>query len=216
MGYAIGAVLAGSSEDPCCCTPDNCCLYPWPDSNGEMGGPFYPDTDLPDTVLLDGIPMTRSGYQYLGSGFPPAPSGSTDRVIDSTSLEYWNIYDGLGNELQVLGNCLIVDLGTTVVEDEFPDSLVMSFAGYDTTVNRVSLCLWEGADICGNIWQVWYGDLGGIGGTDYKWSALAYQFDFGDGPDCDLSEGFPPTVKSDPQSSPVGTYDVGIITVIVS
>lgn len=55
-----------ATASACCC----CCLYPWPDPEGLEGGPYYPNTGLPDTLhLIFGDPeapieLTRTPGTY--------------------------------------------------------------------------------------------------------------------------------------------------------
>lgn len=214
-----------------CCPSTACCLYPPSD------GIVYPYTDLPNplTDVINGGTFDRVGpttvtadvdlgsgsqgsaditllYESSSTGFFIGWVGTNSAGLDPNGWFYAFLDSG---NYTIFGStedtCLIV---TGFIEDQFPDTLTMSFAGYDTVVTRISNCEWTGLDLCGNTWRVWYGDIDG--GVDYKWSANAFQFDFGSGIDCPNSEGFSPSQKDDPQSSPIGTYDNGPATFIVS
>jgi hypothetical protein len=175
-----------------------------------LGAPLYPYTDLPETVSLttpDGtfIGEVQSDYTYVFPDYTPDPGQTLIRAGE----EAWIYGDdgGYGG-----GPCLIQDVGAGVVcEDEFSDTYTVSFLGFDFTITRISLCVWQmdefNTDCTGFSFpiqvRVEYDPI------TYKWLMTIVQFS---DPDCEIYE----TYKDDPQSSPVGTYVYGGNDYIVS
>jgi len=69
--------------------------------------------------------------------------------------------------------------------DDFADTYTVTWDGFgidrpplSAVVTRVSLCIWEGVDICGNLVALYYSDPGpgGIFGYDYKWNTLTNSY----------------------------------------
>lgn len=222
-GYVPLRIFTGPGYQPakeCCCEPppEECCLYPWPDPDGILGGPYYPDTDLPNpTIILNlgGTPITMtkvSGYRYEGSNL-----GIDYYIAANPGTDNWDIgtTDSEGtDEPFSSGPCLIADFGGgDSVEDEFPDTLTFDFddglgISGSISITRISLCVWEGtgesvpdgypvyakveySPALAPLPYKWYGDwtAGGFGGSA--------------------------GVKDDPQNTPIGDYtaDVGTMSV---
>lgn len=199
--------------DPPCCCPSACCLYPWPDPDGIAGGPYYPTTDLPATIVvtIDGTPFTltlNSGtYTY---GDPSFETSETPFVTAESLLGENNWYLAYapvsGDEVSYYGSsCLINPLWefraggpfTISSEDEFLDTYTITFTPsgggtpFDVEVTRETepipdICTWVGfVDLA--LVYLYYDSAA------YKW-----KIQFPEGGAC--------YVKDDPQSSPVGTY----------
>lgn len=221
MTSRVSWVKTGSETDPCCCGEGDCCLYPWPDP---LGTPLYPDTDLPDTVVWhdaaidppEDITLTRSGYEYSGTG------STGDYSITALSGDaFWSAQgppiDG-EDRVSILSGCLIGDTFESElmqVSDEFLATYNVhiepviggpweDLSPVDTTISRVSNCCWEWDDPAAvadygplSAWSFCYG-----GNTDiaslYKWSL---------GPSTD---------KNNPQNSPEGDYTSADFTVTVA
>jgi hypothetical protein len=98
-----------------------------------------------------------------------------------------------------IGCCSPCDPTPIIVEDEFPDTLIVEFDNgvdpvYSATVTRIALCTWTGSDGSGNTYQVnylenpfcyWNLSINGSGGSIYS------------------------EKKSGDQNTPVGTYPDG-------
>ncbi len=218
MAYPIAAVLAGSAEDPCCCTPpEDCCLYPWPGLDGDR---LYPSTDLPSTVVLIffGTPYTLTltgDYTYSGAG----PDGSEFTIFTNADVDAWQLAQALSGEDPVVFTtsvCLIFDTaGAYQVEDEFPDPLNSEFEGTPYELHRNTLCYWSGTVIHEGdeyVSDIYYMDEApAFPPTDFygnPWPTKPFwMFILGVGT---LDQFF---AKDDPQDSPTGTYGSGAITV---
>jgi hypothetical protein len=210
MALQLPWVPAGGT--PCCC-PADCCLYPWPDPDGT---PLYPDTDLPDTVVVffggDSAVFTRSGYSYTGT----LDYGTPTNFILDPSLpspfdgNWWLIEEGQTVPQQETNvSCLIAENVSAQYEDEFADTYTVqhdSIPTYNGTVTRESLCVWKSSQ-----WDAAEADCAvvvALGKPVYKifYNSGSYQWEM------ELIEPDPPTcifstvVKDPPQSSPAGTY----------
>lgn len=205
----LAAVPTGSEVDPCCCPAAECCLYPWPDPDGDFGGPFYPDTDLPATldVTLGGTyggetaTLTRTGYVYSGTS---TPSGFTVEIrpgllVDGEDYFWHGSVDGDGATFA----CLIGAWATAeiaLVEDVFTDTYTATYGGYDPiTITRQNLCEWTGNGVGteGQLYtvRVYYEP------SDYKWHVEVV---------IDGSTNFD-WVKDDPQDSPEGDFEGNLV-----
>lgn len=209
MASQMPWVPAGSGEDPCCCGgPTECCLYPWPDPSGFVGGPYYPSSDLPSSIVVtvDGVdytlPLLGSYFYFIGSGGP----GGMDLSVDAgTGSENWVVNgSAISNSI---ADCLIGEYfdgsETVSVADEFPDEFILT-GNYDIgfgeepiniALARISTCCWQ-QDLDGFLFQVCYD------AALFKWViSVANDPSFG------TSE------KPDPQDTPVGTYpDTAVMT----
>lgn len=217
------------SEEPCCC-PQECCLYPWPDPNNQTGdGPFYPDDDLPDTILvyMDGsyapFPLTAvrqpGEYYYLGDYTYGGEPGTVIIYPDGTGTygEVWVMRDWDGAApIGFYGSypCLIGDYGAGVgafdVEDEFLDTYSITFPNASPdgdivgSVTRETPCRWEGAGSDGiNSWVIvmeFIVDPDGVEPGGYiVWKARATS-----GTSSEQPTGYKLTPEN--QSSPEGEY----------
>lgn len=205
MAYQIGAVLAGSGEDPCCCEPQECCLYP---GQAFVDG-LYPPTDLPATLL---ITIDGGGpYTLTQSPTPPYYSGSGGG-FNITIQEGWRVYldAGTPDEQYFDFDCLVSTTfvpgeGATAVinstEDEFPDTIHIYWDTgdeiFEADVNRDTNCRWEGTDGDGNFYEIIY-----QGSPDFQW---VFQFTPAGG-----GAGHS-AIKSGNQDTPLGAYDDGMI-----
>lgn len=186
-------VLGCADPDP----PEDCCLYRAPDQFGIEGGPFYPQSDLPDTIVVDGpggmetIAKDGGDYSYTGSIYTVVSNGDS-----------WRTFHGI--DPVDISLCLIGPQNGEVITitDEFSNTYVLEFTIAGNThaieITRQDRCSWAAAQEIGDevgflTFSVFYDP------TTYKFTIL-----FSDGGLSDSSE------KADPQSSPVGTYaDVG-------
>ena len=155
-------VLKSGKVSCSCCEPGECCMYP---SQALFDG-LYTYEDLPDTVLGTGI--FADNNVVMSRLNPPQPS------IDSTGTSYYRGTSTLGllvgiglrdgdewvgsevaNEGAGFGQCLISRFPASSpngIGDQFADSYTISGGQLGSiTVTRVSLCLWEGTDSCGNL-----------------------------------------------------------------
>jgi hypothetical protein len=182
-----GKVITKGGKVSCeCCEDPTCCMYPADRLNIDYGF-----DDLPDAVTVDGTSFNRSSTSY---------GDTTNGVIFENGI--WAKYS---NGVRSERPCLIQG----GVEDEFADSYTMSGGpfSFSVTVTRVSLCIWRGADGCGNMAYLVYGDDISLPfpGTDYRWSvALPFYND----PTlvCENIEGRTVNVKEN-QNTPDGVYE---------
>lgn len=218
MGLKIGAVLAGSEEDPCCCIPPMlCCLYP--------GTPFvdmlYPSTDLPTTIVItidSGGPYTLT--RSLSSPYYSGAGGG----FDITVVEGWRVYLNAGTPEEqyfdfdcLISNTFVPGGGSTSTinstEDEFPSALTGSFdlpfygnIGFEVERFDGNNCEWRYIDDTRQIY-IYYDSV------DFKWhyEVILNEADFPD------AGGTYTGIKDDPQDSPAGSYsDDGNVTNFVA
>lgn len=107
-------------------------MYPWPDPDGT---PLYYPVDLPATVTFDGDTLSHdSGLYQL--------TGTTYYIVAGTTQ--WEVRLVSDDSLVQAQDCLI----SGGVEDEFSECYLLEidpvFGGETATVQRVSLCRWEG------------------------------------------------------------------------
>lgn len=150
----------------CCCETD-CCLYPSPDPLGLSDGPFYPNTDLPDTIVVNGETLAKNPgtYSYGTLSFSSTFIYSGSATADGIPLEpssAWVLYVPPREEF-VFNTCLV---GTWAgwpdeVEDEFSESYAVTFLSASPdgdihgTITRASKCRWEGLGSDGpNSWNI--------------------------------------------------------------
>lgn len=161
--------------------------------------------DLPDEILVN------------AGGFSGSMDKSTEGVAyvsDPWFIEInenqWTLYSEAGVVAAVIGNCLITGDGSLTpgddtVEDGFAAEYDVTSLGATVRVTRESLCVWSGADECGNLWYLFYG-LGPYGnGYEYGWNVSVRSTD-----DCDLTEQFSGSknaVSGEHENSPIGVYD---------
>ena len=131
-----GKVVLKSGKVSCSCCDAACCLYPWPDPDGT---PLYPDTDLPDSVVVNGDTYTRSGYRF---------EFDSDHYIDATELgiPFWGLFI---NGDATANTCLIglyeEGVFTATVEDEFANTYTVNGTDTITRDPATNLCLWSGS-----------------------------------------------------------------------
>jgi len=226
---ATGSQLAwhdpgATEENKCCCAPPGCCLYPWPNPDGDA--PLYPGTDLPVELQVskDGgatwvtVTLDASTYSYTSEdGF---------YSIDASTLENWRVvYFEEGVQYsEGFSGCLVgsytdfgVDPAAFMVRDVFPDTLTVlaTLVFPETEMFRVSRCFWESAN-----WGGW------IPGTPCNGLAVGQArsrlFYAEASRDFALETVFVDVfencrtsldIKDSPQNSPVGTYNPGGWTV---
>lgn len=170
MALAIGAVLVDSVANPCCCTPGDCCLYPWPQLTGIGGTTVYPATDTPDTLNVT-TPDGSATFTKV-----PDPDYADFRWEGTIDGQGWVLYANPDGYYDLTDNgaqsfrsdCLIEDydggiFGTSTVADFFPDTLFVTnippadpVQGEPVSVTRISHCIWQGEDGNGNPLYVAY------------------------------------------------------------
>lgn len=204
--YAIGAVLAGSMEDPCCCTPPaDCCLYPY------TSAAPYPDSDLPATITVDGVTFNKvAGYAYEAIG-SPEPDMPGKIYVDDLDAQ-WYLSNSTGEIVFAVSFCLIAPwiritgegADTIEVEDEFPDTLTATADDLGPIeITRVSLCEWTGeGEIDGSpfTFRVHYGSEEILLQYQWNWDITLNGEAFGSNP------------KDDPQDTPIGNYGTWTIS----
>ena len=188
MAHRIAAVERGSAVDPCCCGA--CCLYPWP--GYFLDTYFYPDADLPDTILVNGTAFTRD------TGFHTY-TGATGVLVNDEVQAAWNFIPTVEGDIAITSACLIGDYqltsyGAVAVEAVFDAVYTMETADDGDVLieqNGVfypDLCTWSNNDSEG-AYRVAYNS------STYKWQMFT------------LESGLPMTYdKTDPQDGPAGTY----------
>jgi hypothetical protein len=196
----IGWSITGSGVDPCCC-PAACCLYPWPDPDGIAGGPFYPDTDLPDAidVLDNGTPRTLSRvpgmYRYEGL---TATFIEADAALGAWTAGSFDVVEA-GSPC-LIGTWLASPPDTFQVMDQFSDTYTVtddtsSFPDFVVTRDPDNPCRWTGTSEGLGV-VVDYNIT-----TPYKWTIT-----FAGGP----------LVHDDPQTGPDGHYGTPGFGVVLS
>jgi hypothetical protein len=180
------------------CPCEECCPFAWP--NPGSGHEPYPETDLPDSVVAtvcgEPITLTRSGYNFYGSG-------SIFVALESTDGPYWLLfYDGtlcqFGRPTCLIGSYPIVVnddpevccTDPVIVTDLFSDTYTVD----GDTITRQTPCTWTGAKTGGGTWTLRYDSAA------YKWHLSS-------------TRGSPTSdYKTAPQSSPAGTYGTHTVT----
>lgn len=127
------------------CSEDDCCLYPWPDPNGDAtpAGPYYPPEDLPDTivVIIDGTPttLTRNVGEYDGYAYGDFSAIGNLVVYAQPITGEWRVeklatssFGGHTIEGCLIGGTIgtyVVDGNsvTVSVEDEFEDIYTITY-----------------------------------------------------------------------------------------
>jgi hypothetical protein len=94
---------------------------------------------------FDGIAYFRGEYEFSGQ----------QEIVDLGIQDgVWGLGDSLNDQARTTPLCLIDDFRT---EDQFADTYTVSGGELGPIqVTRVSLCLWEGTDSCGNKAQLIY------------------------------------------------------------
>jgi hypothetical protein len=146
----------GKVSCTCCESEPDCCMYP-ADMLGTEGG--YTAEDLPDVLDMrlncenigeETIEMTRHGSTYTGAG---VDFDYRIAINDDVSPKRWQISydDGIWVPLfgESGGLCLVSEYQEACVEDQFADCYEVTWDDDGTrsaTVQRISLCKWEGID----------------------------------------------------------------------
>ena len=147
-----GAVVIKEGKVACSCC-EVCCPYP----AQLLVIQSYSSSDLPDAVTVDGVSYARNGTSY----------GDTTNGV----LLEGNVWVKYKNGVRSPRPCLIQG----GVEDQFADSYMITpnvgDSASPTVVTRISLCLWQGTDTCGNFVYLSY-DLNPIGGVGLMWNVF--------------------------------------------
>jgi hypothetical protein len=206
-----GRVLMKNGKVSCsCCSPLTCCLYPWPDADGEAGGPFYPSSDLPDTIIAvmgpdfsgEEVVCAKSGYVYTGTAY----GGLAPYTFEIKPGPFQGELYLSGWEVGLVSNyCLIVELtgdpsGVVSIRDLFSSAYsvegtwdingVGDIEPIGVEVQREdppNICSWSQPKD-GNLFTLRYNS------NTFKWEFSVDRY-----PDEILE-------KEDPQNSPVGNY----------
>ena len=109
----------------------------------QLANDDYSENDLPDAVTVDGVSFNRSGTGY----------GNTSNGV----ILEGNVWAKYRNGARSARPCLIQG----GVVDQFADTYTVTITGPIPTeiasLNRVSLCLWEGiGPSSGSIWSIRY------------------------------------------------------------
>ena len=162
-----GAVVVKDGKVACSCCeqpPTSCCPYP---AQALVDG-LYTYEDLPDAIDIDSIEFTKLD--------PPQFIGGVTQYYINLDGEYLGIEDQTPDSIWAYegGNnaCLLNDAGW---EDQFADSYMITpnvgDSASPTVVTRISLCLWQGTDTCGNFVYLSY-DPNPNGGEDLMWNVF--------------------------------------------
>jgi hypothetical protein len=209
-------ILKGGKVSCSCCEgPGECCMYP----AQALADGLYSASDLPDAlshISRNGTirNIFRSGTDYLVAD---GPLGKIGAEFDATgsSIPLWLFYDDAGS--QAGSRCLFQKFAGLPpgypVEDQFADTYTASGVpapggGTESvSLSRISLCVWQGVDSCGGPVLLSYDGIASAGplGT-YHWYIGWEEYPFFNlfGCNSDLEAGS--AEKTDPQSSPAGSY----------
>jgi hypothetical protein len=203
----ITKVVNGQRRVSCsCCEEPECCMYP-----ASQLGVGYTASDLPDTLEITNggttVTATKSGSSY------PFTFG-----INSLSLQViggsW-AFDPAPDEWSNWVNpCLITDDVGINVKDTFEDTYTINFdfEGEDETiqetviVTRESLCVWSGANSCGDPVELRYFCQGGT--SCFMWSVYFTTTELRQAGPCTGGQGFA-AVKNGTLNTPSGDYGDG-------
>jgi hypothetical protein len=135
---AVTKLVEGERLVSCtCCTPVDltCCLL-----DTQLDLDLYPNgaisqDKLPPTIVLDGVTYSVGTLGY---------GNTTNGVFLESGV--WAVYK---NGVRTTRRCLVSNIATDI-EDEFPDTLTLTYTAFGYTVTasltRVSLCQYEGTD----------------------------------------------------------------------
>ncbi len=188
----------------CCC---GCCFYPWPDPDGTYnGGPYYLFADLPDTIVFDGVTLSKylagtGAYAYTDNLASPSDGAwNVFSVLWASGAgeNFWRANPGTANtEFPTSdawdSNCLIGKWASEnsarniISTDLFFTTYSVTDGTYTETVTRsTNGCAWISAHF-----RMFYD------GLTYKWKVSG-------------TDGASSGAKNDPQNKPDGTYTNGI------
>lgn len=190
--------LSAVGEDgqvTCDCNPaSGCCLYPFPYIDGE--DTRYPTTDLPNTILVEGLPFTLIPieYRYSGSlgGIPYSISADPADAF-AWVLKNDDVFSIDASSICLLGTDWLGDV--TTVEDQFSSSYIASGSNagddFDVPIERDenNICAWRGSSGPFQVSLVY-------DSTFVRWEMSVTKA---------ASWGIV-LLRDDPQSSPAGTY----------
>jgi hypothetical protein len=150
---------------------------------------FFTFDDLPDELEFNGSIWPKTIELFSGGGTSAcwklyqSPDDEEDMIlwnVDENEYGTLGCVDGDGpnyNTQQSFGiACCLIDLD---FQDQFADTYTVTWpGGFDgalvpisVIVTRVSQCVWQGVDPCGNPIYLFYGDNVDIGGgIDYSWN----------------------------------------------
>ena len=135
---AVTKLVDGDRLVSCtCCTPVDltCCLL-----DTELDLVLYPNgaisqDKLPPTIVLDGVTYSVGTLGY---------GDTTNGVFLESGV--WAVYK---SGVRTTRRCLVSNIATDI-EDEFPDTLSLTYSAFGFTVTasltRTSLCTYEGTD----------------------------------------------------------------------
>lgn len=211
----MAMVVDGAPFFPCGpCAATACCLYPWPDPDGTIGGPYYPDTDLPDsiTVTITGgvtpgvYTFTRVLTEYRYTCADPAMAGSEIRAGANDGVDPAAWVAAIGFYGTTPMPCLISDYSAgVVVTDMFMTAYTLTINGESHVVTRTSpsSCDWFGTGSGGGAgteqWAVQYRDPRVLDPGETMWSYSGYGVAGGN--------------KDSDMTKPDGSYDSGFAIV---
>jgi len=223
----ITKVVNGVRRVSCsCCEESECCMY---SSEAFRNGDLSFE-DLPDKIFF----VNTQGQQFeINKVASPIYDDTTtgtpmtvyygfvsDGIVlrgDGGGWGYWADFSPPDD----LFECLITYYDGTASSwpyaDDFADTYTVTTPFSSGTVTRFALCNWAGLDGNGCLLQLIYGGFGGDPETEPAESALKWSVSFNkfESP----TEGQPEVciesygrLKSGPQNSPVGTYNISYAT----
>jgi len=201
---AVTKVLDGTRYVSCtCCTPANitCCLLDTQLDLDAFPGGAISQNKLPPTIVIDGVtyPLGTLGY-----------GDTTNGVFLESGV--WAVYK---SGVRTTRRCLISNIATDL-EDEFPDTLTVSYTNLGLTVTasltRTNLCRYEGVFTYeGNDYDVFVYQNGGYSPQEgNQWTLYGPVIavaDFGDGPEPFLQgSNYSTSVENQPTGSFEGEF----------
>jgi hypothetical protein len=192
----------GKVSCSCCEEPEECCMYP-----ADRLGVDYQAEDLPDSLAISDVEQGDFSGEWEKSDSGYQRDGYTLSVVNGQ----W-VIEGFTRTITV-GLCLIADVAQATILDQFADTYTASGVpapggGTESvSLSRISLCVWQGVDSCGGPVLLSYDGIASAGplGT-YHWYIGWEEYPFFNlfGCNSDLEAGS--AEKTDPQSSPAGSY----------
>ena len=206
-----------------CCEEPECCMYP---AQALFDG-LYTVDDLPDSVdiinvdIVNELELNRSGAQYFGTTGGNTYKISIGNDPETPDDKYWALdvsFNGGAYGRVTESECLInypyprpdppvQEIGG--FKDQFADTYTVTITGPIPTqivsLNRVSLCLWEGIGPSGgSIWSIRYFSEDQEPNFLYRWLL-------------DANDAL--RFKQGPSNTPAGNYDTAYVeevSVVVS
>jgi hypothetical protein len=154
MALRIAARISGTSGEKCCCGGCPCQQFPALDSADPN---IYPETDLPEYVVVEGVELYKNGEWNYGGPFPAAYVYN-----DGTS---W-CYSPASGDILYYGTTLCGEysdpIGGAIITVSLPPDLDKDTYYFEgTALNNMGGCTWEGdKDIGGGYFENYVLSLG--------------------------------------------------------